>query len=123
MTTKYQATVTSIGEMAADFAAEGILVFFGPKAPEELHDFAIITDEAELAAPVEAGDTVWIGDESFPIMSIGPVANDNIGNLGHLVAKFNGLTEPELPGDVSLPDVTAPIPQPGTVIRISSEES
>lgn len=123
MTTKYQATVASVGQMAAEFAAEGILIFFGPSAPEELHDFAIITDQADLAAPVEAGDVVHIGDESFPILSIGPVANENIGNLGHLVAKFNGLTEPELPGDVSLPAVDAPTPEPGTVIRISTEES
>ena len=123
MTTKYQTTVTTIGEMAAEFAAEGILVFFGPRAPEELHDFAIITGQSELASPVVVGDTIHIDDASFPVVSIGPVANDNIANLGHLVVKFNGLTEPELPGDVSLPAVGAPVPGPGSVIRITSEET
>ncbi|MGF1665887.1 MAG: PTS glucitol/sorbitol transporter subunit IIA [Acidimicrobiia bacterium] len=118
MTTKYHTTVTSVGEMAAEFAAEGILVFFGPDAPEELHEFAIITTAAELAAPVEIGDTVHIDKAEFPVLSVGAVANDNLAGLGHLVVKFNGLTEPELPGDVSLPAVGAPEITAGTVILI-----
>lgn len=118
MTTKYHTTVTSVGEMAAEFAAEGILVFFGPDAPEELHEFAIITTAAELTAPVEVGDTVHVGDAGFPVLSVGPVANENLAGLGHLVVKFNGLTEPELPGDVSLPAVGAPEITAGTEILI-----
>ncbi len=104
--------------MAAEFAAEGILVFFGPAAPEELHEFAIITADADLAAPVEVGDLVRIDDREFPVLCVGPVANENLVGLGHLVVKFNGLTEPELPGDVSLPAVEAPILAVGTQISI-----
>lgn len=120
MTLKYQTTVTSIGEMASEFSAEGILVFFGPDAPEELHEFAIITGSAELHAPVETGDTVEIDAERFPVLCVGPVANENLGNLGHLVVRFNGLTEPELPGDVSLPAVEAPKLVVGSIITIFS---
>jgi len=120
MTIKYNTTVTSVGEMAADFAAEGIYVFFGPNAPEELHEFAIITSEASLVEPVVAGDIVRFGDEAFPVLCVGPVANENLSGLGHLVVKFNGLTEPELPGDVSLPSVEAPIVDVGTQITIVS---
>jgi glucitol/sorbitol PTS system EIIA component len=118
MNIKYQTSVTSVGEMAAEFAAEGILVFFGPDAPEELHEFAIITTAAELTAPVEPGDTVHIGEAGFPVMSVGTVANENLAGLGHLVVKFNGLTDPELPGDVSLPAVEAPDITAGTEILI-----
>ena len=117
---KYQTTVTKVGEMAAEFAAEGILVFFGPQAPEELHDFAIITTAAELGSPVERGDSVRIDEEEFPVLCVGPVANENLSGLGHLVVKFNGLTEPELPGDVSLPEVQAPLLGVGTEISIIS---
>lgn len=120
MTTKYHTTVTSVGEMAAEFAAEGILVFFGPDAPEELHEFAIITTASELAAPVETGDAVHIDGVEFPVLCVGPVANDNLAGLGHLVVKFNGLTEPELPGDVSLPAVPAPVVSAGTEILITA---
>jgi PTS system glucitol/sorbitol-specific IIA component len=119
-TSKYRTTVTSVGEMAAEFAAEGILVFFGPDAPEELHEFAIITEHATLGAPVAPGDVVRVGGVGFPVLCVGPVANDNLSSLGHLVVKFNGLTEPELPGDVSLPAVQAPVIEPGTEIEITA---
>ncbi len=118
MTIKYQTTVTAVGELASDFADEGILVFFGADAPEELHDFAILTDHRPPTAPVEAGDEVELAGERFPVLCVGPVANENLANLGHLVVKFNGLAEPELPGDVSLPAVPAPRLAPGDVVRI-----
>lgn len=119
MTIRYKTTVTSVGEMAVEFAAEGILVFFGPDAPEELHEFAILTTSSELASPVQPGDTVRIDDADYPVLSVGPVANENLAGLGHLVVKFNGLTEPELPGDVSLPAVAAPVIAVGTEITIT----
>ena len=119
MTITYQTTVTGVGQLAAEFADEGILVFFGSDAPEELHEFAILTDHSgPPARPVRAGDEVEIAGARFLVLCVGPVANDNLAGLGHLVVKFNGLTEPELPGDVSLPAVPAPTIEPGTVIRI-----
>lgn len=116
---KYHTTVTSVGEMAGEFAEGGILVFFGPAAPEELHEFAIITEAAELRADVAPGDVLWVGDAEFGVVSVGALANSNIAELGHLVVKFNGLTEPELPGDVSVPSVPAPTVEAGTIIRIT----
>ena len=115
---KYHTVVTDVGEMAAEFADAGIFVFFGPDAPGELHEFAILTEASELFANVEVGDIVVIDDASFPTLSVGPIANQNLANLGHLVVKFNGLLVPELPGDISLPDVPAPAVKPGTVIEI-----
>ena len=121
-TVKYEATVISVGEMAEAFAAEGILVFFGEEAPEELHEFAILIDHDTLHAPVEAGDILQIGTEPYPVLCVGDVANENLAALGHLIVKFNGRTEPELPGDVSVPVVPAPNVTPGTVVRILKGE-
>src|SRR5688572_27306588 len=104
--------------MAAEFAAEGILVFFGQEAPEELHEFAIIHEHKELKAPVVPGDVIEIGEARFSVTAVGDVANDNIGNLGHLVLKLNGLDETELPGEVSATEGSAPEIGAGTVIRI-----
>jgi len=42
MTELYQSTVTEIGELVPAFIAEGMLVFFGEGAPEELRDFCIM---------------------------------------------------------------------------------
>jgi len=120
---KYHTTVVAVGEMASEFADGGILVFFGPAAPDELHEFAIITDEAELIGEVAVGDTLHLGDATFSVLSLGAIANSNIAELGHLVVKFNGLTEPELPGDVSVPAVPAPRVTEGTVVRITGGDN
>ena len=117
-TVKYEAPVVRIGDMAPAFAAEGIVIFFGMEAPEELHDIAILIDHKELVSPVQAGDVLEIDGEPLPIISVGDVANENLGNLGHLVVKFNGLEEPELPGDVSVAEQPVPTIDVGTVIRI-----
>lgn len=118
MTVKYETTVTSVGSMAVEFAAEGILVFFGTDAPEELHDFAILHEHTPNDDDVVSGDTLEIGGVEFTVTGVGDVANDNLRNLGHLVVKFNGLTETELPGEVSVTGGTAPGIEPGTLIRI-----
>ncbi len=115
---KYEATVSSVGETAAVFAAEGILVFFGPDAPEELHEFAIITDLGQLQGEVEVGDDLTVADHLFPIVGVGAVANQNLASLGHLVVKFNGLAETELPGDVSVGSQPAPVIEPGVRVAI-----
>lgn len=117
-TVRYEAVVQRIGDMAKAFADEGIVIFFGMDAPEELHDIAILIDHKELMSPVTAGDTLEIGGEGLAIVSVGDVANENLGNLGHLVVKFNGLEEPELPGDVSVAVQPVPPIEVGTVVRI-----
>jgi PTS system glucitol/sorbitol-specific IIA component len=119
MTVKYQTTVISVGPMAVEFAAEGILVFFGTDAPEELHEFAILHEHTPNDEDVVPGDTLEIGGVEFTVTGVGDVANDNLRNLGHLVVKFNGLTETELPGEVSVAgEAATPAIEPGTLIRI-----
>jgi glucitol/sorbitol PTS system EIIA component len=62
---------------------------------------------------------LWIDQESFTILAVGEVANENLANLGHLVVKFNGQTSAELPGDVNVPPVKQLPPiQPGTIVQI-----
>ena len=115
---KYSATVTAIGPLTVEFVEAGILVLFGASAPEELQEFAIIHDGVDLAAPVAAGDTVKIDAASFNVLAVGDVANDNLKNLGHLVLKYNGQTEPVLPGDVCVESQPLPPVTVGTVLRI-----
>ncbi len=122
MRVKYETTVTAVGPMAVEFAAEGILVFFGTDAPEELHEFAILHEHTPNEEDVAPGDTLEIGGVEFAVTGVGDVANDNLRNLGHLVVKFNGLAETELPGEVSVTPGDAPTIEPGTHIRIIAGE-
>ena len=54
-----------------------------------------------------------------PVLAVGTVANENLRNLGHLVLKFNGLSEAEMQGDVNVPEGAIPEIVPGTEIQIT----
>lgn len=115
---KYECTVTNIGPFVEEFIDAGVIVLFGADAPEELVEFSIIHDGTELKSDLLPGDTVWIDETSFKVLAVGEVANTNLGNLGHLILKFNGRDEPELPGDVCLEEKALPVFSVGTKMRI-----
>jgi len=119
---KYDCTVTSMGPLTEEFINAGILVLFGENVPEELIEFSILHDGTELAQEVAPGDQVRIDEQSFRILAVGEVANTNLANLGHLILKFNGETEPELPGDVCVEARAVPEIKPGTRFLITDEQ-
>jgi PTS system glucitol/sorbitol-specific IIA component len=115
---KYQATITAIGPYVAEFIDHNILVFFGDQAPEELAEFSILHDGKELKGSLSVGDTVCLGESSFTVLAVGDVANDNLRNLGHVIIRFNGEAEPEMPGDVCVEKKPLPEIEPGLEFRI-----
>lgn len=122
MTVLYKSTVTEIGELVPTFTAEGMLVFFGETAPEELRTFCIIHKVEHQEGQIKTGDIVSIDGQEFEILSVGNVANDNLYNLGHLNLKANGNTEADMPGDVSIAQVPLPEIGVGTKIEISRRD-
>ena len=115
---KYQAKITAIGPLVAEFIDHNILVLFGEQAPEELAEFSIIHDGKDLNGTLLVGDFVFFGDSGYKILAVGDVANNNLKNLGHVIIKFNGETEPEMPGDVCVEARPLPALEPGLEIRI-----
>jgi PTS system glucitol/sorbitol-specific IIA component len=118
----YKTTVTAVGELVSDFRDQGILVFFGEGAPEELHEFSVLHKiELSQRAP-EVGDLIRINSESFSeefkVLAVGSVASDNLLNLGHLDLKANGLTEAELPGDVNVEARSLPMIKVGDTLEV-----
>ncbi len=118
MTVLYKSSVTEIGELVPSFIAEGMLVFFGESAPEELRTFCIIHKLEHAEGQVKEGDVVSIDGHEFEVLSVGSVANDNLYNLGHLNLKANGNTVADLPGDVSIAKVSLLEVSIGTKIEI-----
>ena len=114
---KYETQIIALGDLTQEFIDGGILVFFGPDAPDELAEFSIIHAHGELASTVCAGDRLIIGEDSWPILAVGEVANQNLQALGHFVVKFNGATTAELPGDISLPSGQPPLITPGMRVQ------
>ena len=116
----YSTTVTAVGELVPDFAEQGVLVFFGANAPLELHEFSIIhTPDVQTRAP-QVGDTITLANNEYNVLAVGSVASDNLLNLGHLDLKANGLTEPEMPGDVNVEATVLPSVQIGDRLIVIS---
>ena len=120
-TVRYDTVVTAVGSMVSEFVAAGVLVWFGEGAPEELHDFSVLHRPTVTAGGVEPGDEVRLGDTVLTVLAVGPVANDNLVNLGHLDLKASGETEPPLPGDVCVDKVPLPEVRPGTRLTITGK--
>jgi glucitol/sorbitol PTS system EIIA component len=99
---KLRSTVVAIGEHVEEFRQAGILVFFQAGAPDELAEFSILHEASINLATVAPGDTLRMGAALYDVLAVGDVANENLANLGHLVVKANGLTEPEMLGDVCI---------------------
>ena len=117
----YSTTVTAVGELVPDFAEQGVLVFFGENAPIELHEFSIIhTPDVQTRAP-QVGDTITLANNEYNVLAVGSVASDNLLNLGHLDLKANGLTEPEMPGDVNVEAVSLPVVKIGDRLTVISQ--
>jgi len=116
----YSTTVTAVGELVPEFAEQGVLVFFGENAPIELHEFSIIhTPDVQTRAP-QVGDTITLANNEYNVLAVGSVASDNLLNLGHLDLKANGLTEPEMPGDVNVEATLLPSVQIGDRLIVIS---
>ncbi|MER3417557.1 MAG: PTS sorbitol transporter subunit IIA [Chloroflexota bacterium] len=115
---KLRSHVTAIGQGVEEFRAAQVLVFFKEGAPEELAEFSILHAPELNLATVVPGDILRLGPELFRVQAVGAVANENLANLGHLVVKANGRTDPELPGDVCVEAKPLPRLQVGDVIEI-----
>jgi PTS system glucitol/sorbitol-specific IIA component len=117
----YSTTVTAVGDLVPGFADQGVLVFFGQDAPIELHEFSIIhTPDVVTRAP-QVGDTITLQETVYNVLAVGSVASDNLLNLGHLDLKANGLTEPEMPGDVNVEAVSLPKVNVGDRLIVTSQ--
>jgi len=120
---KYHMRVVEIGPLVEEFVQAGILVFFQVGAPPELAEFSILHEPSDSFTDVEPGDIVAIDGNRFRVTAVGEVANKNIRDLGHLIMKANGRSEPELPGDVCVEEKDLPPIEVGTIIQILAAEA
>lgn len=97
----YSSKIVRLGEQSGLFLAEGIVVFFGDNAPEELQDVAVVHKLNPVNGEIVVGTTIELSGETLKVTAIGEVANENFKNLGHLVLKLDSAQEAALPGDVS----------------------
>jgi PTS system glucitol/sorbitol-specific IIA component len=119
----YALSITAVGALIEEFTEAGIWVFFRDNAPAELADFALLHCAEAPQEPIAAGHMIEINQRRYAVTAVGAVANENVRALGHMVLKANGLTEPELPGDVCIEALPLPQPSIGTTLLIWKEAS
>lgn len=117
MTVIFEATVSQIGELVAEFAAQNMLILFDEIAPEELHDVTVLLTRRKQIAEIAVGDMLMISGIQYPITFVGHTANQSLMELGHITIKFDSGSE-DLPGTVCVEKAVVPPIQVGTVIQI-----
>jgi PTS system glucitol/sorbitol-specific IIA component len=117
-TVRYDTVVDAVGELIPQFREQGLLVFFGQMAPEELHEFVILHTPTVADSAPEPGDVVELDGEAFAVTSVGHVVAENLLRLGHISLKATGETTAPLPGDVCVEQRELPEPKPGSRLRI-----
>jgi glucitol/sorbitol PTS system EIIA component len=111
--------VKEIGLLVPTFKEDKILILFGPQAPKELREMAVIHEFKDLGEePLKEGGTIQFGDESFTITALGNLANKNFKELGHISIYFQEPMDNVLPGAVFAAPHTFPTINEGTVIEL-----
>lgn len=117
-TVRYDTVVTRVGALVPDFVAQKLVILFGEGAPDELHEMSVLHEPAVRSGGLAVGDYVVLDGQRFLVLAVGPVADKNLVNLGHIDLKFNGKNVAPLPGDVCLPDCTPPLPTSGSRFQV-----
>ncbi|WP_342750492.1 PTS glucitol/sorbitol transporter subunit IIA [Alteribacillus bidgolensis] len=104
----YKTTVTELGPMVTEFLNEKIIILFKGDAPEELAEYCVLHEVNQLDEEIKENDVFMINEEEYVITGVGSAVNKNLEQLGHITLKFDGSTEPELPGTLSLEEKEIP---------------
>lgn len=114
-----KSVVQEIGVLVPTFKEDKIVILFGPQAPKELREMAVIHEfESVTEEPLKEGGTIHFGGESFTITALGTLANKNFKELGHISIYFQEPMEEVLPGAVFAHPHQFPTIEEGTVITI-----
>jgi PTS system glucitol/sorbitol-specific IIA component len=96
-----ESVVSSIGPMALDFEEDKVLIFFGPQAPDELREVAIIHEVVKSdITSITAGQHFHIDDQEYQVVSVGTEACHNLLELGHISVYFSEPPADILPGSI-----------------------
>lgn len=120
MYVKYDGEVREVGPMVAELLDAGVLVLFDEQAPSELREIAVIHHRRMQPESLVAGDVLVLGAARYVITAVGPAANGNFSELGHIVIKATGASETELPGEVYVEMGTLTIPTVGERLQVLS---
>jgi PTS system glucitol/sorbitol-specific IIA component len=116
----YKSIVKEIGVLVPSFEADKVVILFGPQAPQELKEIAVIheseVDSSEV--PIKEGGSLQIDDQQFTITAVGSAANKNLKELGHISIYFSEPSEQVLPGAIFASPYVFPQFKNGSTIEL-----
>ncbi|NDL61868.1 PTS glucitol/sorbitol transporter subunit IIA [Acerihabitans arboris] len=120
MQTIYQTTFTRVGDYARESLADNMLITFREGAPEDIEAYCFIHRPGDMQGELEAGATLTLANEVFPITAVGEVADNNLRELGHITIRFDGAAQAEYPGTIHVAGAT-PVDVPvGSALTIQA---
>ncbi|MBO0453106.1 MULTISPECIES: PTS glucitol/sorbitol transporter subunit IIA [Enterococcus] len=79
--------ITQIGKHAIN--DENILVLFGETITPDLLDVSIVQKKlGETTIELKKGGQLIFGDQSYQVNGVGPLANENLNEIGHATVFF-----------------------------------
>ena len=114
----FKTNVIEVGELAF-FESFPLLVLFNDSAPDGLRDVCIIHEPEEPLKQdiLFVGGEVHFDDQVYTIEKVGPIANKNLQELGHVSMYFE-IENELLPGAVLLSPSHVPKVEVNTTIKI-----
>ncbi|MBR1396831.1 MAG: PTS glucitol/sorbitol transporter subunit IIA [Selenomonadaceae bacterium] len=107
MEIKYETTITAVGKLAREFLDNNnSLILLNEGIHPNLSDMVVEHKVSELAADIEVGDKLKIGNTDFKVMKVGDVANKTIRESGHCTIVVNA--DGSMPGQIIVKGVMPP---------------
>ena len=112
-----RSVVKSIGEHAIS-EKEPIIILFDESATEGIKKFSVIQSfEENNEKELKAGGIISFDNQEYNIKEVGPLANKNLQEMGHVTVVFKETTgEDELANALYVEPFTLPKIKEGTVI-------
>lgn len=83
-----KSVVKSIGEQAIS-KKEPIIILFDESATEGIKNFSVIQSfEEKDNKELKAGDKLFFDNQEYQIKQVGPLANKNLQEMGHVTVVF-----------------------------------
>ena len=99
MEVKYESTITAVGKLAHEFLDNNnSVILLNEGIHPNLADMVVEHTVSELAADIEVGDKLKIGNTDFKVTKVGNVANKTIREEGHCTIVVNA--DGSMPGQI-----------------------
>ena len=108
METKYEVTITAIGNLARTFLMNNqSVILLDEGIRPNLSEMVVEHTGSELKGEIKKGDKLSIGSSEYTVVSVGEDVNQNLKEEGHCTLVFNA--EGSMPGQVILKGKGQPV--------------